>query len=108
MAPDPTASLFGGAMGAALFGIYADTAYNCYSATNSSPQTTELFADERSETLWKYVLVGHGQALALGLFGSFLARNLWPLAGAGAVGIVMHLMYKHALEAGAGQEPPER
>lgn len=94
------------ATAAISFGVYADLAYNLYSATNSSPQTTELFAGDRSETLWKYVVVGHVQAVALGLFGSLLDRSLWPLFGTLSIGGVMHCMYKHALHAGRGEAPP--
>lgn len=89
-----------GPVAAISFGVYADMAYNCYSATNSSPQTTELFAADRSDTLWKYVLLGHGQALALGVFGSVVARSWWPISGSITVGIIMHAMYRHALKAG--------
>ncbi len=91
---------------AVSFGVYADLAYNLYSATNSSPQTTELFAGERSRTLWKYVVVGHLQAVALGLFGSILDRTLWPLFGTLTIGTVMHCMYSHALKIGRTVKPP--
>lgn len=100
-------SAIAGATAAGLFGIYADLAYNTYSATNSSPQTTELFAGDRSETLWKYVMMGHGQAVVIGVFGSLLAHKWWPLIGTVAVGIIMHCMYLHALKAGQGKAPPQ-
>jgi len=95
-----------GGLAAGLFGIYADLAYNTYSATNSSPQTTELFSGERADTLWKYVMIGHGQALAIGAVGSLLSRRLWPLIGVGVVGVTMHCLYAHALKAGRSQAPP--
>jgi len=85
---------------AALFGIYADLAYNTYSATNSSPQTTELFAGDRAGTLWKYVRLGGWQVFGLGLAGALLARNWWPLIGVAVVAVIMHAMYTHALAAG--------
>lgn len=94
----PTAAL--------AFGVYADLAYNTYSATNSSPQTTELFAGEREDTLIKYVTFGHIQVLALGTFGAVLDKSPWPLIGAVSVGLIMHAMYSHALQAGQGVEPP--
>jgi hypothetical protein len=94
------------ASAAVSFGVYADLAYNLYSATNSSPQTTELFAGERQTTLWKYVVIGHVQAIALGLFGSILDRSLWPLFGTVTIGGVMHCMYKHAVKAGKMQARP--
>jgi hypothetical protein len=90
---------------AILFGVYADLAYNTYSATNSSPQTTELFAGERSDTLWKYVKLGGAQVLVLGAFGALLAGKLWmwPILGVVAVMIAMHMMYSHALKAGTNR-----
>lgn len=94
------------ASAAVSFGVYADLAYNLYSATNSSPQTTELFAGDRAKSLWKYVLIGHVQAVALGLFGSILDRTLWPIFGTLTIGGVMHGMYYHALRKGAGVAPP--
>lgn len=94
------------ATAAISFGVYADLAYNLYSATNSSPQTTELFAGDRSETLWKYVVIGHIQAIGLGLFGSILDRTLWPLIGTVSIGGIMHCLYQHALAAGRSQTPP--
>lgn len=96
----------GAVAAAGLFGIYADLAYNTYSATNSSPQTTELFAGEREYTLWKYVRIGHAQALAIGIFGSLLARRWWPLIGTLTVGLIMHGMYAHAVRAGKPKAPP--
>ena len=101
-------SLLLGGLAAALFGIYADLAFNLFSATNSSPQTTELFAGDRAETLWKYVKIGDLAALAFGLAGAAMTyaspstRKLaiWPLIGAVIVIVLMHGMYMHALKAG--------
>lgn len=97
---------------ATLFGVYADLAYNAFSATNSSPQTTELFAKDRSDTLWKYVKLGHIQVFGLaGLAAGLLVLSgqrrlaVWPLAGAGVVSAAMHGMYWHALKAGGGAKP---
>lgn len=98
--------LVGGGVAAGLFGIYADLAYNCYSATNSSPQTTELFASEREETLMKYVYAGHAQAFAIGIVGSILARKWWPLLGVSSIAVIMHFMYEHARASGVDQPPP--
>ena len=95
---------------AALFGIYADLAYNVYSATNSSPQTTELFASDRAVTLWKYVKLGGWQVGGLTAVGTVLAApfGLWwaPALGAGSAAMLMYMMYRHALIAGSGQKPP--
>jgi len=96
-----------GVTAALSFGVYADLAFNLFSAMNSSPQTTELFAGDRAETLWKYVKVADGAALAFGIIGALLDRSWWPLIGAVAVIAVMHCMYAHALKAGEGQAAPK-
>lgn len=87
---------------AGLFGIYADLAMNIASATNSSPQTTELFAGERSETLWKWVKIGGAVAIGFGLFASLMSRTIIPLLAVGSVILVMGIMYKYALKWGNG------
>jgi hypothetical protein len=102
------ASLGGDAgVAAVLFLAAADASYNAYSATNSSPQTTELFAADRSATLMKYVNLGHLQVAALIGFAAYIANKqglaIWPLLGGGSVALAMHLMYGHALK--AGREP---
>jgi hypothetical protein len=99
----PMGGVLGGGVAAALFGIYADLAYNAYSATNSSPQTTELFASDRTETLWKYVRLGGVQVVAIGIFGTVVARSLWPLLGVVVVAGIMSALYAHAVKAGGGQ-----
>jgi hypothetical protein len=89
-----------------LFGIYAAVGYDVMSATNSSPQTTELFAGDRAETLWKYVKLGDVQVCGLALFGALVAQQeepgswVWPVLGATATMLAMHAMYAHALAAG--------
>jgi uncharacterized membrane protein len=101
------------ASAAGLFGIYADVAYNCFGATNSSPQTTELFAGDREDTLKKYVVLGNVQVAALAGVG-FLALTVageralrwWPVIGAVAVAFMMDAMYVHAVIAGRNQTPP--
>ena len=95
-----------GTTAALAFGVYADLAFNLFSAMNPSPQTTELFAEDRADTLWKYVKIADGAAIAFGLLGSLLQVDWWPMAGALVVVAVMHLMYRHALSAGTGKQAP--
>ncbi len=95
------------AAAALAFGVYADLAFNLFSAMNSSPQTTELFADDRAESLWKYVKIADVAALGFGLIGVVLAHgSWWPMVGALTVVVLMHAMYAHALKAGSGKEAP--
>ena len=91
---------------ALLVGVYADLGFNLFSAMNSSPQTTELFADDRADTLWKYVRIADAAALGFGVLGSLLDGTWWPLFGAIIVVVMMHLMYRHALSCGRGKQAP--
>lgn len=99
---------------AIAFGVAASLVYTIYSSTNSSPQTTELFASDRSETLWKYVRMGGWQsALLVGIMAWRASAGpggwrhaVWPVLGGGLTGIIMWRMYDHALTAGDGQKPP--
>lgn len=91
---------------AALFGISATLVYGVISSTNSSPQTTELFANQRSGTLWKYVRLGIVQAGVLVGIMAIVDHSWWPVFGGGLAGAAMWKMYDHALIAGDGQKPP--
>ena len=95
-----------GATTAILVGVWATFALDVFSTLNSSPQTTELFAGDREESLMHWVVLGDATALAGGLIGSHFAGTAWPLVGAGGVVLMMHLMYKHAVKRGKGKEPP--
>lgn len=98
-----------GGLGILAFGVFADLAFNLFSAMNSSPQTTELFAADRAETLWKYVRIADVTALAFGAFATiadFKNVGIWPLLGAGVVVVIMHFMYRNALACGKDQEAP--
>ena len=90
----------GGGMDAIAFGVAADLVYNIFSATNSSPQTTELFAGDRADTLWKYVRLGGIQSIVLVGIMAQRGRSWWPVIGGGMAGGFMWLMYAHALKAG--------
>lgn len=94
---------------ALLVGVYADLAFNLFSAMNSSPQTTELFAGDRADTLWKYVKIADVAAAAFGVLGWALTgfASIGPLLGVLLVVGVMHAMYAHALKAGQGRPAPQ-
>jgi hypothetical protein len=88
--------------------VYAALMYDIISATNSSPQTTEINAATRSETLMKWVKLGLVQgALFVGV-GVYLDKDRWPpLLGGGLAAVLLWFQYVHAknqgmLQAGAG------
>lgn len=84
----------------AVLGIYATFALDCYSTFCSSPQTTELNAQARAGTLMKWVAIGGVVALSGGAAASMYSGSWAPLAGSGAITVLLYLMYAHAKKSG--------
>jgi|SRR5215831_9393332 len=85
--------------------VYAALTYDIISATNSSPQTTEINAKARAETLMKWVKIGLAQAAIFAFLGVAIegmsGRKIWPPAlGAGLAGGLLWAQYVHAKKAG--------
>ena len=97
-------ALLGGSPGL-QFGVYAALGYDVMSATNSSPQTTELFSKDRSSTLMKWVKIGAVQGLALGALGSYLEKSPWPIIGTTVALGIMWAEYVHADASGKDPDP---
>lgn len=76
-----------------LFGVSAALVFQIFSATNSSPQTTELFAKERSDTLMKWVRRGMITSLGFMAVMAWRTRSIWPIIGGGGAGASMWWMY---------------
>lgn len=99
---------------AALIGIYAALILDVFSSTNSSPQTTELFAHDRAASLWRWVRVGALVSVAFIALGVFMEyrdkdtdKRTWigPLIGGASALAIMMLMYSYALKQGGGKVP---
>ncbi len=95
-----------GATAAILVGVWGTFALDVFSTLNSSPQTTELFADDREDSLMHWVVIGSGTALAGGVYGTVLSKSAWPLLGAAVVTAGMYLAYVHAVHRGKGKAAP--
>lgn len=95
-----------GKLDAALLGIWATFALDVYSTLNSSPQTTELFADERESSLMFWVRVGSVVAVAGGVAGTIRSGSAYPVVGAVAVTLMMFWFYRLAVKRGQGQDRP--
>jgi hypothetical protein len=91
---------------AILVGVWATFALDVFSTLNSSPQTTELFADDRQDSLMHWVLIGSLVAVGGGATAWAVSGKIWPLLAASLVTAGMFGMYKHALKRGQGQQPP--
>jgi hypothetical protein len=102
---------------AALIGIYAALVFDVFSSTNSSPQTTELFARDRAGTLWKWIRIGAVVSIAfiaLAVFTEYGSKRedksayLAPVVGGVAALAIMWAMYSHALTEGGGSKPAKK
>lgn len=91
---------------AILVGVWGTFALDVFSTLNSSPQTTELFAGDREESLMHWVVVGDVVAIGAGLAGTILSGEPWPLLATVIVVAGMHYAYRHAVVRGTGQRPP--
>lgn len=100
---------FGGGDGdrAVRVAVYATLMYDVISATNSSPQTTEINASKRAATLMKWVNLGLIQGLLFVAIGMYLDKDRWPpLMGGGLAAVLLYAQYLHALKSGT-QAPGE-
>lgn len=95
---------------AILVAVYATFALDVFSTFTSSPQTTELNAAARADTLMKWVKIGLLVSVGGGAIGSWTSRSPWPLVATGTVAVLMFYMYDHAKRVGLeqGGAPTER
>lgn len=107
MAAGVGGAAFGSIAAGIAFLAACDVAFNAYSASCSSPQTTELFAEDREETLMHWTLIADGTAVGFGVLGSVIGGSWWPLIGALLVVAMMHYYYKHAVRRGLRSRAPE-
>jgi len=90
------------------FLVSAGIVYEIIAANCSSPQTTELNASARADTLMKYVNLGLGQAAVFVVAAmAFDHGHAGPiLAGGVLAGVIMWTLYGHAKNAGLASDLP--
>jgi hypothetical protein len=90
------------------FLVAAGIVYEIIAAACSSPQTMEINAAARSDTLMKYVVIGEAQAaFFVGAAAVFDKKHAKPiLAGGILAGVTMHLLYVHAQKSGLANPGP--
>jgi len=94
---------------AIAIGVWAAVVYDVISATNSSPQTTEINAKARSDTLMKWVHIGLAQAALFVLIGAIAeppGKKWRPLVGGGLAMVMLYMQYRHAKEKGLESAEP--
>jgi len=97
---------------AAVIGISAAVVYDVISATNSSPQTTEINAKARAPTLMKWVNIGLAQGalfVVIMMMAEPPGKKWRPLVGGGLAGVLLWTQYVHAKNSGlkSGGPPTE-
>ena len=103
--PNPLARMNGTDI-AILVGIYGTFALDVFSTFNSSPQTTELFAGDRQDSLMHWVYVGDAVAVGAGIVASLVSQSPWPAIATILVVVGMHFSYTHAVRRGIDKTPP--
>jgi hypothetical protein len=100
------------------FLVSAAVVYDIVAATNSSPQTTEINAAARADTLLKWVNIGTAQAIAFVVVAAAFDRQHRAaiLTGGLVAAALLYFQYVHAKNAGLqnggpptesyGQAPP--
>lgn len=90
-----------GSTDAITFMVAAGLVYEIIAAACSSPQTTEINANVRADTLMKWVIIGMAQAAVFVLIATAMDKKRWPsLLGGGLAGAMMWTSYAHAKSAG--------
>lgn len=85
---------------AILLAVYATFALDVFSTFTSSPQTTEINAEARADTLMKWVKIGVVVAVGGGAVGSYAAKSPLPIMATSIVAVSMWFMYEHAKKSG--------
>jgi hypothetical protein len=96
-----------GSSKAITFMVAAGLVYEIIAAACSSPQTTELNASTRADTLMKWVMIGMVQAAIFVAIAAMMDEDHWPaLLGGGLAGAMMWCSYAHAKSAGLASNEP--
>lgn len=90
------------------FLVSAGIVYEIIAAACSSPQTTEINASSRADTLMKWVYLGLAQsALFIGVAAFIDPKHRNAIIGGGVTaGALMLVQYMHAKEAGLASGKP--
>ena len=91
------------------FLVAAAIVFEIIAACCSSPQTAEIKADQRADTLMKWVWIGLVLAGLFVVIAAVIDKDKHPgamIAGGGLAGVLMGLLYVHAKQAGLADGLP--
>ena len=92
---------------ALAFMVAGGLVYEIIAAACSSPQTTELNADTRADTLFKWVWIGLAQAALFVGIAAYISDEPKAVIGGGLLGgSLMLAQYQHAKTAGLASNAP--
>ena len=91
---------------AILVGVWATFALDVFGSLTSSPQTTQINARTRADTLMKWVFLAAAVAVAGGTYASMQSGKIWPLIATGVVAGSMVGLYSHAKSEGLKSSEP--
>ncbi len=99
--------LGGGSKGVAFL-VSAGVMYEIIAAACSSPQTTELNAAKRSDTLMKWVNLGVAQGVLFVVLAAIWDRKdaAAILTGGGMAAVLLYAQYAHARKSGLANGGP--
>lgn len=87
--------------------VSAGLVMECIAASCSSPQTAEINAKKRSDTLMKWVYIGMAEAAVLVCIGAMVTKRPGPLLWGGGLAMgTMYAQYVHARNAGLKSDAP--
>lgn len=94
--------------GGVAFLVSAGIVYEIIAAACSSPQTTEINAKSRSDTLMKWVHLGVGQAALFVALAALIdeQHRAEIITGGGLAMVLMYLQYVHANASGLKSSKP--
>lgn len=93
--------------GALAFMVSAGIVYEIIAAACSSPQTTEINAGARADTLMKWVKIGLLQSAVFVAIAAWLSKTPGAVIAGGALaGGAMWVSYVHAKKAGLAEGGP--
>jgi hypothetical protein len=86
--------------------VAAEMVYQLVGSNMSSPQTAELNAHARADTIDKWVNLTMLEAAAWIVLLCWLDGSLWPLFGGSVAGVGMYLKYRYAISSGLNSDAP--
>lgn len=100
--------VLGGQSNGIAFLVSAGIVYEIIAAACSSPQTTEINASTRADTLMKWVHIGIGQAAVFVVAAAVIDKRHSQaiLAGGVLAAVLMYVQYIHAKQSGLRSEKP--